>query len=512
MVIVGGLACFWSPHQINPDATAYFTIAEKYARFDFHAINGYWGPLFSWLLVPAVWLGIPLDAAGRGVSVLATAAALLLLYGFWRRRGLSKTTGLSICAALAAIFAGWVLLGATSPDLLFTFLVALFVVQLDRFMVASTRRTGIWLGCVGAAMYFAKGFGLYLFLAAIIGLVLWRWWHVGRRSIRQVVPAVLSFAILVVPFIVLLSVKYHQPTVNTTGAYVHRAFGPATAGAQPMLTSGPFAPPNTTATTVWEDPTLLLKVMPDWNPVGSHQQLDYFWHKTILHNLEATLAALNDAGAFVVCAAVLLLLGCLSKNAGRTFRREFALLASLSFMVVGGYALVLTEPRYLWPVIVLSVMSLGLWAARLEQARVLNRVQALTAGVVVALLYLSPLPAKLQDAHLSATEFYVQAQGLKSHLPRHAKVIADNFIEYNACYYLQLQCFAVMRTPSPGEADAYYQQLKQAGVEYFVDYHSRDTDPGLQAFVREHFDRLDTVVTSHTHPLTPLSVTIYRLK
>jgi hypothetical protein len=160
---------------------------------------------------------------------------------------------------------------------------------------------------------------------------------------------------------------------------------------------------------------------------------------------------------------------------------------------------------------VLSLMGLGLWAVRLEQKRLLGGLQAILASVFIAWLYLSLLPAKLQDAHLSATEFYAQAQAVKSHQPSNSKVIGDNFIEYNACYYAHLRCYAVMRTPSPGEADAYYQQLKDAGITYFVDYHSRDADPGLQAFLQEHFTKTNTIVTPHTHPLTPLSVTIYRL-
>src|SRR5947208_12224961 len=39
--------------QIDPDGISYINIAHLYAIGDFHdAINGYWGPLISWLLVP----------------------------------------------------------------------------------------------------------------------------------------------------------------------------------------------------------------------------------------------------------------------------------------------------------------------------------------------------------------------------------------------------------------------------------------------------------------------------
>src|SRR5438876_2772461 len=39
--------------QVNPDGGSYINIAHLYAIGDFHdAVNGYWAPLISWLLVP----------------------------------------------------------------------------------------------------------------------------------------------------------------------------------------------------------------------------------------------------------------------------------------------------------------------------------------------------------------------------------------------------------------------------------------------------------------------------
>lgn len=513
-VTAGVIACLWMPHQINPDATAYFTIAQKYARLDINeALNSYWGPLYSWLLVPAVWLGVGLDIAARAISVVAAGATLLLLYQFWRARGLSQVMAFSFSAVAASLFAGWVLLGGTTPDMLFAFLVALLAVRLNCFLRSQSTHDAIWLGSVGAALYLTKGFGLYLFLTALIGVGLWQWWQVGRRrALKQLIPATIVFAAFVIPFATALSLKYHQPTLNSTGVYVHRAFGPDILGNQVMLDHGPLQPPNNSATSVWEDPSLLLPLMPDWSPLQSHADLSYFVHKVIQRNLIVTAESINEFGALCVVAAFLLVLGCLGRGPGRTFRQEFIVLTALALVMVGGYSLVLTEPRYLWPIIVLSLMSLGIWAARLEQKRLLTSLQVVLASTAIVWLYLSPLPAKLQDAHLSSNEMYTQAQTLKPHLPAHSKVIADNFIEYNACYYLQLSCYAVLQSPAPGAEEAYYQQLKDAGITYLVDYHSRDTDQRLQGFIQKYFVKTDTVSTPHAHPLTPITVTIYHLR
>ncbi|MHC4572433.1 MAG: hypothetical protein ACYS0C_10215, partial [Planctomycetota bacterium] len=40
-------------YLVNPDGISYISIAQKYINGDFsNAVNGWWGPMLSWLLVP----------------------------------------------------------------------------------------------------------------------------------------------------------------------------------------------------------------------------------------------------------------------------------------------------------------------------------------------------------------------------------------------------------------------------------------------------------------------------
>ena len=44
---------------LNTDGISYISIALNYLNLNLvDAINGYWGPLFSWLLIPFLSLGI----------------------------------------------------------------------------------------------------------------------------------------------------------------------------------------------------------------------------------------------------------------------------------------------------------------------------------------------------------------------------------------------------------------------------------------------------------------------
>ena len=46
-------------YQINPDGISYISIAQKYLIGDIdNAINGHFSPLFSWLLVPFLFLSV----------------------------------------------------------------------------------------------------------------------------------------------------------------------------------------------------------------------------------------------------------------------------------------------------------------------------------------------------------------------------------------------------------------------------------------------------------------------
>ena len=60
-----------SRDQINPDGISYIQVARNCAagRFDL-AVNSYWGPLLSWILVPFVWLGWDLQLVVKVLGVV----------------------------------------------------------------------------------------------------------------------------------------------------------------------------------------------------------------------------------------------------------------------------------------------------------------------------------------------------------------------------------------------------------------------------------------------------------
>ena len=67
---------FW----INTDATAYLSIARQYLAGEFsRAVNAYWGPLLSWLMVPLLATGVAPLMAARVVELAAGLATLFAM-------------------------------------------------------------------------------------------------------------------------------------------------------------------------------------------------------------------------------------------------------------------------------------------------------------------------------------------------------------------------------------------------------------------------------------------------
>ena len=76
--VVLGLFLFpFFQYKLNLDAISYISIAEKYGVGNIpDAINGYWGPLLSWLMTPALFLG--LDAVWSAKCLLLIIGAITL--------------------------------------------------------------------------------------------------------------------------------------------------------------------------------------------------------------------------------------------------------------------------------------------------------------------------------------------------------------------------------------------------------------------------------------------------
>lgn len=499
---------WWFRFYLNPDASSYFTLATKYAHFDIrHAVNGYWGPLFSWLLVPAVWVHANLIIAARIILTAAATGILITVYQLLRSRSASRLVAMVASIFLAILLFEQVTAESITPDLLMVLFVLLFALLLESFLAKPSSKVAALLGLDGALLYFTKGFGFYLFIAVTIAVGLWQWWQERdlTKIIKRYIPIAAVFLVLSGPFIGAISIKYHKLTINTAGAFDHNLYGPVAQGvAYPMLTMGPLAPPNRTAASVWEDPTKLTPLIPDagWSPLTSAANFRYFAKSVFGRNLNAILKFILTFSPVIALGLVLAFVGALSKT---RYRRDFAVMALITTMMVLGYSLVYVDSRYLWTLEVFAVISLGLCLSVLERKKLINMSQIIVGTLLVYCLTLLTIGQTIgQLRNLQLPQLKTQTVQAYRMVPTGAHLISDTFDSFRACYFLQLQCYDVLAPPA-AISPTYYQLLKQQGINYYADYHTRTQDTRLQQFVRHYFTKIDE------YQISGQPVTIYRL-
>lgn len=500
-VAIGALlATTWYKYQINPDGTSYISIAEKYAHFQLrHAINGYWGPLFSILLVPFLWLHVPPIIAAKLLNVLAGALILWLFYYLATREvKADKKIAHLLVLGLAPSLYVWIMPGPITPDVLMVAILLAEIIALLEFLRKPAARQQVWLlGLAGLALYVTKDIGFYIFIVQLSAVLLVLAWAQKKYKFwfRAWLKALVVFLILASPVIAALSLKYHYLAVSTAGNYNHGILAPQynMQVVHPMTVSGPFAPPNNTAYSVWEDPSHL--PVPQWKILGSMTNLKYFI-RLIYHNLNLARDAIASFGAVVavgfVALTAYLLLGL---PRGNRLPLVFGLTA---LATIAGYLSLSTEPRYILIVVPLSLLAIAMFC---RDFTVHGTLLYLTGTIFVLVNFWIAAQA-LNASRNVGTDIHAQAIGIARYIPPHSKVTSDTFGSIYTCMYDGLQCYGLI-TPSgnPTTDKGLYNELRRDGVRYYVNFGS--ATPADINFVAQHAGRPVTVSPA---------VTVYEFK
>ncbi len=463
------LAATWYQYQLSPDATSYFTIAQKYATGDLrHAINGYWSPFFSWLLVPFVWLHVNLIVAAKSLNVVAGSGILVTLYFYLKTLKVERIIIQVVCLTAAPVLMVWGVVEATTPDLWFAWWLVLFAVAFLKFMAEPTIRRAVLLGVVGALMYFTKSVGLFLFVG-VVGLV--GAWQMYRQRLqfaavtRRYAPVFIVLGCLTLPFITLISIKYRHLTVNTGGAYNFSVVGPQMQWHQ-ALGSGMYQPPNATAISAWEDPSTMTHLLPKWSPLQSGTYLHYYLVSIMGKNLVNFVEALYTFGPLLAAGILLFIVG----SGGKAWRRQYRLFALISAFLVAGYTLLAFEPRYVWAIGVFGMISVGLFAQQLYNAKSITRTQILLAGVAIISVSAINLGMVFNNTKYTDRASYHVAISFEKYIPKGSHILTDAYNSASfACWNAHYICYGTLSPPT-GDDTAYYQSLKATGITYYISY------------------------------------------
>jgi hypothetical protein len=246
-------------YVLDPDTIAYMRLAWYYATGQFHlAVSGYWGPLFSWLMVPWIgWVEHLVDVA-RIVMDLSAVVFVLGCVAIFRGLCLPPVALLmgTWLAALATVFWSMEYIG---PDLLMNGLFGLALGQMLRVRWCTSRLTPWLTGGLCGMAYLAKAIALPVTVSCCVGIgVLWASSHrlPWRQVTRSVGLTLLGCALVAGPWIVVLSWKYRTPTFSTSAAINHAIAGPRDIERyHPVRLM--FHQPEARRILAWEDPSAM---------------------------------------------------------------------------------------------------------------------------------------------------------------------------------------------------------------------------------------------------------------
>ena len=257
------------------DTVAYLRIARYYAegRLDL-AINGYWGPLLSWLMAPL--LAITHDHLLTTRLVMGASGLAFFCAGIRLLRSLDLPPGgPTLAAALLVPFSVCWSVARATPDLLMASLVLVGLAEtLARHPNGAGRRP-LLAGLAYGAAYLAKSVALPTTLGLVGALALVRWLTgaaPGRAIARSAAWCVCGIAVMVAPWVLVLSLHYGAPTISTSAAIAHAVVGPGNPDRFHPL-HHVFQTPEPGRITTWEDPGGMRYSY--WSPFGSTDALRY---------------------------------------------------------------------------------------------------------------------------------------------------------------------------------------------------------------------------------------------
>ncbi|MEO8429349.1 MAG: hypothetical protein ABI651_19835, partial [Verrucomicrobiota bacterium] len=295
--------------MLNTDGVAYLRIASYYAHGQTDLmISGYWGPLISWLMAPLVAMGVPPLATARVVMGLSAVVFWLGCFSVFRSFRIPPW-GLIVGAWLAALVSIMWSVEYIAPDLLLAGLISLAVAQMVSPAWPENRRSAALAGFLWGAAYFAKAVAFPLAIITSLGFAAaWlvdggnnRW-----RVLRSLFITVAVFVFVAIPWITVLSLKYHKLTFSTTAAIAHAVVGPPD-----VVRYHPFGHtfhrPEPGRLTSWEDPSGMQYNY--WSPLAKKE---YAAHqlKLIARNFQTIVRLL--CGFDLIGIGLLAMLGCLA--------------------------------------------------------------------------------------------------------------------------------------------------------------------------------------------------------
>ncbi len=350
--------CIIYPHYqyyVDPDSTAYLTIARRYATGDYQrAINGYWSPWACWLTAGLMSTGLGAILSGVIVNAAGAVGLLFISQSFFLKFGITDKLQWLFNVTLA-LFLCYAVFDQSFDDLWECF----FLLGSLRLMICEEfkRRPGLWVlyGLMGTLAYFAKAYSFPFFLLNTVCCV---YFVVGGNVAQWLKISAVAIAVMLFGshfWIVALHHKYGIWTTSTAGSLNMSWYlvgHPQWKEEIKLL----LPPAYDNSPYYWEDPYFANGATP------------HFWSSWHLFGLQFLRGGLNVFKLFMSMIKLSVFFPFISIVLARFVMRQRskstapAFTVALSFLLFPlGYLLINFESRYIWYILPLGMLATGLF-------------------------------------------------------------------------------------------------------------------------------------------------------
>jgi hypothetical protein len=454
---------------LNNDTLSYINLAERYAAGDWqHAINGYWSPLYSWLLCCCKLVHLPFLQSCYVINFIFAGGGLYILCQL-AYRYLTQPLFYFAFGLYALLLMLFYAMSTLTPDLMATVFCLWFLLLITDNRFILTKHIPILAGVAGAFAYFSKVYNfvpIHLFLGLLMLMVLVK--NTSSR-LKHTLPILKTYGVfiaLAAIWITILSIHENRLVFATSGRLNHNLVNPSY-GKDFPTNENMYAPPFETAYSVHTDPAHLLDAY-DWLPFSNARNFNHQIN-LIKASIRELIRNLDGTGAkwLALLFSLLVLAFNRKKPANENYDRSIHKIAWFFVCYPLLYLPLFILDRYILTCIILFHLLLFFVAQRAWN--LVNK--KLFTPVFILLLLLSVYPflmlgyRKLTRAsgdYQYQKSFYQQLPQLSFLKDQSIAVYPYAMVEATQlCYYYHCRNFSSW-------TDKQYQSLKQFNIRYLV--------------------------------------------
>ena len=341
-------------YVFDVDGIGYIGAAKQYLAGNFKlAVNGYWPPLHSWIIVPFMKMGILPEDALRYSNGLIGIGSIFVLNRLINKVDITVSLKTGILFTAVVILLHYTFYELAADMLLVFLLVLLFNLVLRKDFYTNSYSNAI-AGMIGAFAFFAKSYAFPFFIVYFILLHLF--FNTNRsKKTYHILLGLTVFFLISIPWIYLLHWKYGEWMI----AYGKNNYGNWDAKFRDM--SGPLliGPPYTGSPGIWEDPWKV------YNLNFTHANtstLILHQIRIILFNIQQWFKCIHDLSFFSSSILFISFIYYIKE------KNRFWLFLLISVLALsGGYLLLHIETRFIWGLTFLFLIAGSLLLSKLLQ-------------------------------------------------------------------------------------------------------------------------------------------------